>query len=154
MTRFLKFSFVGAIGAFIDFGTFNILNGLLQITSIVAQTISFTAAVTSNFLWNYFWTYPDSRSKPIRRQAIQFASVNLIGLAIRTPIFKFSEGPLIAVATKLLELIPATLPPGPDSMLPIEATILGRNFALALAVIVVLFWNFGINRLWTYSDVN
>ena len=31
---------------------------------------------------------------------------------------------------------------------------IGLSFlALALAVIVVLFWNFGVNRLWTYSDV-
>jgi putative flippase GtrA len=33
-----------------------------------------------------------------------------------------------------------------------DPLLLGRNFALALAVIIVLFWNFGINRIWTYSD--
>jgi len=33
-----------------------------------------------------------------------------------------------------------------------DAAIIGRNAALALAVIVVLFWNFSINRIWTYSD--
>jgi hypothetical protein len=30
--------------------------------------------------------------------------------------------------------------------------LLGRNLSLALAVVVVLFWNFAANRLWTYSD--
>jgi putative flippase GtrA len=34
----------------------------------------------------------------------------------------------------------------------LDHVVLGRNFALAIAVIVVLFWNFGVNRIWTYSD--
>jgi putative flippase GtrA len=35
-----------------------------------------------------------------------------------------------------------------------DSALLGRNLALALAVLVVLLWNFGINRIWTYSDVD
>ena len=34
-----------------------------------------------------------------------------------------------------------------------QAVDLGVNLALVVAVIVVLFWNFGVNRVWTYSDV-
>jgi len=34
------------------------------------------------------------------------------------------------------------------------ASLLGSNLALALAVVVVLFWNFSVNRLWTYSDAS
>ena len=30
---------------------------------------------------------------------------------------------------------------------------LGDNLALVLAVIVVMFWNFFVNRYWTYNDV-
>jgi putative flippase GtrA len=33
-------------------------------------------------------------------------------------------------------------------------TLLAHNLALAGAVIVVMFWNFFINRYWTYSDVS
>ncbi|MEW6567999.1 MAG: GtrA family protein [Chloroflexota bacterium] len=140
LTRFVKFSVVGVIGAVVDFGTFNLLNAWLGLWSVLASALSFTAAVTSNFLWNRYWTYPDSRGKPIGRQALQFALVNLIGLVIRTPIFAFSEPPFIRLASRL----PLTS--------GLDLTQLGRNLALALAVIVVLFWNFGINRLWTYSD--
>jgi len=140
-TRFFKFSVVGVIGAIVDFGTFNLLTAGLRLNSILASGISFAAAVTSNFLWNRYWTYPDSRSKPVRRQAIQFAVVNLIGLAIRTPIFALSERALIPAAAQ------APLPTF------LDPTQTARNAALAIAVIVVLFWNFGINRLWTYSDV-
>ncbi|MCK5634820.1 MAG: GtrA family protein, partial [Anaerolineales bacterium] len=91
LNRFLKFSVVGGIGAVVDFGSFNLLANVLGIASIAASIISFSAAVTSNFLWNRYWTYPDSRSKPVSQQIIQFATVNIIGLVIRTPIFAFSE---------------------------------------------------------------
>jgi putative flippase GtrA len=151
--RFLKFSVVGIIGAVVDFGTFNLLSNVVGLWSIPSQAISFAAAVTSNFIWNYFWTYPDSRSKSLGRQAAQFALVNLIGFAIRTPIFAFTEKPFIEISERLLDSWPTTFPPGPDSFIPLEAKVIGGNFALALAVIVVLFWNFGVNRIWTYSDV-
>lgn len=140
LTRFLRFSVVGVIGAVVDFGTFNLLNACLGVWSVLASAMSFGAAVTSNFLWNRYWTYPDSRAKPVAQQALQFALVNVVGLAIRTPVFALSEHHLIRLAASL----PANVGLGP--------TLLGRNLALALAVIVVLFWNFAINRLWTYSD--
>ncbi len=140
ITRFLKFSVVGVIGAVVDFGTFNLLNAWLGVWSVLASALSFCAAVTSNFLWNRHWTYPDSRAKPVPQQAVQFVVVNLVGLAIRTPIFAFSEPHLIRLAAH------------PPFSFGLGPTQLGRNLALALAVIVVLFWNFAINRLWTYSD--
>lgn len=154
LIRFLKFSVVGTIGAVVDFGTFNLLTSIFGLQSIVSSVISFTAAIISNFIWNRFWTYPDSRSKPIKQQALQFTIVNVIGLGIRTPIFAISERPLIRLAERILPILPPKLPPAPDSFFPIEAGVLGSNLALALAVIVVLFWNFLINRLWTYSDVS
>lgn len=72
--RFLRFAVVGIIGAVVDFGTFNLLVNLAHIPAVWASIASFTAAVVSNFIWNRFWTYPDSRSKSISRQ---------VGIAIR-----------------------------------------------------------------------
>ena len=152
INRFLKFSVVGIIGAVVDFGSFNLLANVLGIASIVASVISFSAAVTSNFLWNRYWTYPDSRSKPVSKQVIQFTLVNLVGLVIRTPIFAFSEAPLIQYSGNLLPLAQSILPESITSLGFLNAIVIGRNLALALAVIVVLFWNFFINRIWTYSD--
>lgn len=151
--RFFKFSVVGVIGAIVDFGTFNVLISSFSVWTVAASIFSFTAAVTSNFVWNYYWTYPDSRTKPLGKQAAQFAIVNLVGLAIRTPIFALSEKPMTEIALKITSVLPSTFPPGPQSILPISLEVLGSNLALAIAVIVVLFWNFGVNRLWTYSDV-
>ncbi|RME87021.1 MAG: GtrA family protein [Anaerolineae bacterium] len=141
--RFLRFAVVGTIGAVVDFGTFNLLNSLLGIQAVIASVISFTAAVTSNFIWHRYWTYPDSRSKPVAQQMTQFAFVSVIGLSIRTPIFAALE-PLFRrmFATRLH--IP----------LPLSADFLGHNLALAVAVGIVMLWNFFVNRYWTYNDVD
>lgn len=141
--RFLRFSVVGAIGALVDFGTFHLLVSLLSAPAVFAQAFSFSAAVTSNFLWNRYWTYPDSRSKPLVSQVFTFFVVNVIGLVIRTPIFAWLENPLRELAEK-------------TSIFPIwivTADIVGYSLALAVAVVVVMFWNFFINRYWTYNDV-
>ena len=89
--RFFRFLVVGAIGAVVDFGTFNLLTNLTPINAVVASMISFTAAVTSNFLWNRYWTYPDSRTKHVGHQMVQFFLINIIGLSIRTPLFAYLE---------------------------------------------------------------
>lgn len=140
-TRFLRFAVVGTIGAVVDFGVFNLLTLLTLILPIIASVISFIAAVISNFIWNRYWTYPDSRSKPVSHQVTQFFVINIIGLAIRTPLFAFMENSLI----QWLESM--TLP----EFLP--AIVVAHNLSLATAVIVVMFWNFFANRYWTYSDV-
>ena len=150
LARFLKFSVVGVIGAIVDFGTFNLLNSILGLRSLIASVLSFIAAVSSNFIWNRFWTYPNSRSKPVRHQALQFALVNMIGLFIRTPVFALSEMSMIRMAERLLLILPPSIYAQDTSQIQI---VIGRNLALAVAVIVVLFWNFSVNRIWTYSDV-
>lgn len=149
--RFTKFTVVGTIGAVVDFGTFNLLAGGLGLPNVPSSIASFLAAVASNFLWNRYWTYPDSRSKQVRDQAVQFVAVNVVGLAIRTPIFIFAQAPASRLAEQLLMRLQPFM--AVSRPLPLDPSSLGRNLALALAVAVVLVWNFGVNRYWTYSDV-
>ncbi len=140
--RFLRFAVVGIIGAVIDFGMMNLLVNFAHATLVAAGTISFICAILSNFLWNRYWTYPDSRSKPVIRQLAEFAVVNVMGLAIRVPILALLEPRLL----KLLQALPFQIPIfTPD--------FLADNITLAIAVIIVMFWNFFVNRYWTYSDV-
>lgn len=153
LTRFLKFSVVGAIGAVVDFGTFNLLSTVLGLWSIAASVLSFSAAISSNYLWNRLWVYPDSRGKPIARQALQFVLVNVVGLLIRTPVFAVSEEPLTRVASGILPRLQTLSGPLAALAARTPPAVAGSNLALALAVVIVLFWNFGANRLWTYSDV-
>ncbi len=155
--RFWKFAVVGAIGAVIDSGTFNgllalgwlygarlVLPANLIITEVgIAGAIAFTLAVISNFIWNRYWTYPDSRSKPVIVQLITFFIVNVAGLLIRIPILELVSGPLG-------RLIAVIMP----SLGEATAVWLGKNGAWAIAVVIVMLWNFFVNRYWTYSDVS
>ena len=141
-TRFIKFMTVGVVGAVVVFGIMNLLSKLYNMPLTLAGTISFICAIISNFLWNRYWTYPDSRSRPVARQLIMFFVVNMAGLAIRLPILHFLEPPLKNFFVALALNIPFT--PG----------FLGKNFTLMAAVGVVMLWNFFVNRYWTYNDVD
>jgi putative flippase GtrA len=140
--RFLKFMAVGAFGAVVDFGVANLLTHFLNFVLVLAGTISFTFAVLSNFIWNRYWTYPESRSRPLPHQLGMFALVNVAGVAIRIPILHFLETPLrdfVSANGILTALTPE---------------FVARNLTLAVAVGIVMLWNFFVNRYWTYNDVD
>ncbi|MBZ0308483.1 MAG: GtrA family protein, partial [Anaerolineae bacterium] len=91
--RFLRFAVVGLVGAIVDFGTVFILQATflpptnqkpVDTNVVIATSIAFLAAVVSNFIWNRYWTYPDSRSRSIRKQLVMFAFISLVGWLGRT----------------------------------------------------------------------
>lgn len=129
--RFMKFAMVGALGAIIDFGLLNLMRGVFGWSLLWANTLSVSVAIASNFTWNRLWTYPESRSRKKRVQLPQFAVVNLMGLLINNVIVLGLDAVLV----------------------PHVGEPLSYNIAKAVAIGVVLFWNFGINRLWTYRGL-
>lgn len=165
--RFLKFAVVGVIGAIIDFGSFNLLrqpflamaeagvfdsvvawvpNQSMESASIalgILTGISFVLAVISNFIWNRYWTYPESRSKSKRLQMSQFVLVNAAGFLIRPPAIAYTH----QWFGDMVELFLPSL--GTET-----AYWIGDNIALAVVVGVVMLWNFFVNRYWTYADVD
>ncbi len=143
--RFLKFTVVGAIGAIIDFGILYLLHSVLGFHIVLSNTCSFTTAVLSNFLWNRYWTYPDSRSKPLSTQLRQFFIVNIAGWGINTGILLLLRYPFASLIVNIGSNL--TILSNPELSYK-----LGYNLAKAVATVVVMFWNFGINRIWTYSD--
>lgn len=139
--RFLKFAFVGVTGTIVDFGIMNLMSLVFGLPLVWAQAISFTIAVFNNFLWNRFWTYPDSRSKAAHHQLLQFILINVVGIAIRTPLIPW------------LDKIILNLLKGMALNLPITNDVISQNLALAIVVGIVMLWNYFANRYWTYSDV-
>jgi putative flippase GtrA len=148
VTRFLKFAVVGTFGAGVDAAVFAVLDGFVHPPtpvdrwwSSLAVGISLSTAIVSNFIWNRYWTYPDSRSKPLGSQFAQFYVINILAYIIRGPIMLLEgvfAGLLSSVAT-----------------LETETTDrLGTYAAWALGVGIAMFWNFFINRFITYSDVD
>jgi putative flippase GtrA len=146
--RFVKFAIVGTIGAAVDFTVLNVMKLVFEkigfaegwhtsfsvgeIQLAVANAIGFCAAVLSNFTWNRLWTFPESRERNLGTQLLKFATVNVTGLLINTAI-------VVGLGQYVLQyLLPERL---------------SYNIAKAIATAVVLFWNFGMNLIWTFRGI-
>ena len=131
--RFFKFAAVGAFGAVVDFVVLNLLVQLVGLSALYANPFSFSAAVISNFTWNRLWSFPESRERALLPQFGQFALINIVGLSINQFIMWLM----------LNYILPFTAIDHP----------LDYNLAKAIAIGIVLFWNFGINRITTYRGL-
>lgn len=131
LTRFIKFAIVGAIGMVVDLTVLTISREILGLPLTLAVALGFSLAVVNNFTLNRFWTFPESRNRPIASQLVQFTVVNLIGLAINEVIVL--------------------------GLHPIFSGVIQDPFAYlsakVIAIGVVLFWNYGANRAWTYKGI-
>ncbi|GAB5491408.1 MAG: hypothetical protein Phog2KO_16230 [Phototrophicaceae bacterium] len=152
VVRFLKFGFVGTLGAVIDLGTSYILINTLfdptiQLQFLIAATISFTLAVLSNFFWNRYWTYPDSRSRPIQKQLALFVAVSISGWTGRTIWLTFMKPVFTDIAVDLAYRFNLPLD-------EVNAAVIGGMSAIFIGIFVVMIWNFFVNRYWTFNDVD
>jgi putative flippase GtrA len=159
--RFIKFLMVGAVGFAVDLGSFNLMHalfigpwvalnllpaGLPQIGAyftghpeVIEQSFSFCLAVLSNFLWNYMWIYPEAREANQAKKLTKFAIVSVAGLLIGAPVFSIALG----IWRGLI---------GATALAALQFNVAG-NLALMTRVGALLFWNFFVNRYWTYRDV-
>lgn len=132
--RFVKFAIVGAIGAVVDLIVLNTLVLAFGVPELVANPFSVGAAIISNFTWNRLWSFPESRQLPLLPQFGKYALINLLGLAINQLIF----------GVMLRFVLPS---------IGIEGQVIALNLSKAVAIGIVLFWNFAVNRLWTYRGL-
>lgn len=129
--RFIKFAIVGAFGMVVDISVLTVLVFVFHIPDYIANIFSVTAAIVSNFTWNRLWTFPESRGHTLHKHFAQFALVNVVGLGLNELIFVFLDQRLFEPLFGQFGIYPA------------------KVFAIG----VVLFWNFGANRVWTYRHV-
>jgi len=148
VVRFLKFCVVGVSGTVIDFGLLNLLVRVAGFPELIANTCSFSTAVVNNFIWNRLWVYPETRGEPFRKQFVQFLVVNVAGWGLNTSILYTGHHWLLGEAGLLAASV-ATL----AALIGVTHFSLALNGAKAIATGVVLFWNFVVNRLWTFGHV-
>ncbi|MBZ0293716.1 MAG: GtrA family protein [Anaerolineae bacterium] len=156
--RFLKFAFVGVIGAVVDFGTLILVQATILppvdgLHVALATSIAFSAAIVNNFFWNRIWTYPDSRSSSVRKQLVQFTLISLVSWLGRTIWISLAYLPLGEFFMPLLLPEIRWLRPGYVPSATAEGK-LGTIIAMVIGIVVVMFWNFFANRYWTYNDVD
>jgi putative flippase GtrA len=131
LERFVCFLIVGVSGTLLDFGLLTLLK-MGGFATLVANSLAFSAGLVNNFTWNRLWTYSDSRRKGWAVQLGQFMVVSLVGLTLNNAIVLLFEAPFGALLNH------------PE---------LGYLPAKLLATGVIVFWNFFLNRYWTFNDV-
>lgn len=112
---------VGLSGMVIDFGLTYLLKEYARLHKYLANAIGFSLAASNNFYWNKFWTFEDTNVE-ITLQYVSFVTVSLIGLGINT------------LALMVLE----------------KKMQLNFYLAKAVAIMVVVLWNFTMNYLFTF----
>jgi putative flippase GtrA len=81
LVKFIKFGIVGFSGVFIDFGVTYVCKEWLKIQKYIANSIGFTVAASSNYIFNRTWTFK-SQDPDIASEYTAFLVISLIGLGI------------------------------------------------------------------------
>lgn len=121
--HFVKFGIVGTMGLLVDYAVLITLFEVAGWPLWAANTVSFTSAATHNYVLNRLWTFRGQRHRRKRVQYWQFLVVSVVGYGINQAI--------------LLSLVGVGV---------------WYIFAKAVATLVVLLWNFTVNKLWTFKE--
>jgi putative flippase GtrA len=131
LKRFVKFAMVGVTGLAVDYAVLNVLAHVFHVESWLAMAVAFIVAATNNFIWNIAWVYPESRQE-FWRHFPTFLAVNAVGLGINELILFLCEAPIERLA---------------------GSAVIGLNLTKGIAAMVVMVWNFLINRFVTFRHV-
>lgn len=122
MIRLLKFCIVGGVGLVIDFALTFIFKEKFRINQYVANSVGFTIATISNFVFNKFWTFEDT-SEEILKQYTLYLCISIIGLLL-------NNGVIYLLSDK---------------------NNINFYWAKIIAVMIVTAWNFIANMQVTFS---
>lgn len=120
--KLVKFSVVGGSGLVIDFGLTYLAKERLNVNKYVANAIGFTVAASTNFFLNKRWTFGNTSPQVVNQYTL-FFTIALVGLALN------------------------------QIILYVLHHYFRTNFYLAklVATGLVVFWNFTMNYLITFS---
>ncbi|MBR1799324.1 MAG: GtrA family protein [Bacteroidales bacterium] len=136
LLKFIKFGIVGASGTIVDFGILYLMRDVLGLPDIVANTISFTCAASSNYLFNRLWTFR-SKEKKVGIEYAKFLAVSVVGLLINNGVIILSG-----------LLWPSLYNGGVLSVVGVE--IQWFYVFKLLAIAITTLWNFFGNMLFTF----
>jgi putative flippase GtrA len=120
--QLLKFSAVGASGYVVNLAVYAVLVRGVGLHYLLAAVCSTSVAIANNYLWNRLWTFRETRGD-LYHQGARFLIVSVVALGLNLGILKL-----------LVEL-------GVDKIV-----------AQAVAVILVMPFNFSVNKLWSFKQ--
>lgn len=120
--QFARFAVVGALNTIVSFCVYAMATRYMSLDPLVANIVAFVVAVTVSFFLNKHWTFSD-KGRGYMQQYYRFFLFSGIGLCISELI--------LLLLHKVLHMYDIA--------------------AFIISVVVVMFWNFGSNRAWTFS---
>ncbi|GHA74263.1 GtrA family protein [Pontibacter akesuensis] len=120
--KFFKFGVVGFSGLLLDFGVTYLAKEKLRWNKYVANSLGFLLASASNYYLNRIWTF-NSADPEIGMQYGKFLVVALVGLLLNNFII----------------------------YLLTERSRLNFYVAKFCAIVLVFFWNFSLNYIYTFT---
>jgi putative flippase GtrA len=78
----LKFLVVGGLGTVIDLGGAALLHSKYHVEPLAAKAVSVTLATIFTYLGSRFWTFKERENQSVRREAVLFFVLNVVGLLI------------------------------------------------------------------------
>jgi putative flippase GtrA len=85
----LKFGIVGGIGSVVDLGGAALLHGKFHVEPLAAKAVSTGTATVITYLGSRFWTFKHRENQELKREAVLFIVLNLIGLLIAEAVVGF-----------------------------------------------------------------
>lgn len=137
VTKFLKFGVVGLSGMVVDFAVLILMRDVVGLPDLWANTVSFTAAATSNYFLNRVWTFR-SHDRQVGVEYLKFLAVSVVGLGINNGVLWLSS-----------RLWPAAYQSS-VALLGVDVDVFYLFKLLAIAVTTL--WNFFGNMIFTFRS--
>ena len=140
---FIKFGLVGASGVIVNMAVYTTLI-TLDINYLIAATIAFLFAVSSNFYLNFVWTFKGKgEDKSIRKKYFHFFMISLLNFIINLFILKITVE-FLSVNELTYDIIKKYSESNSDKIIKIIAQIIGIG--------VATFFNFFGNYFITFRE--
>jgi putative flippase GtrA len=82
LPEMIKFGIVGGLGAVVDLGGAALLQGKYHVEPLAAKALSVSLAMVLTYLGSRFWTFKERENQSVRREAVLFLVLNVIGLLV------------------------------------------------------------------------
>ena len=124
--QFVKYGIVGVMNTMIDFSVYYFFTRYAGFHFLAANFCSWVTAVMVSFLANKFWTFRSYDTAVLARQSARFIIVAIISLVVS------------------------------QSLLYTFVRIVGIRDLIAkvLTIGIVVFWNFFMNKFWTFRQTH
>lgn len=145
----IKFTMVGMMGAIVDFSIMNFLVLVFNINIYLAVVFSFLGGFITVFILNRAWTFKRSGYRySLRNQSFRYFGVAIIGfilnIIIMYVVVNYSKLPFCStLSTNINQIV--------TKVSPKNELALCANSARAIATGLVFFWNFFVNKYFTFK---